>query len=51
MFPLAVMCPVNKCVSSDELPNAVEPDEVFTILSDVIYEWAVKVPPIVRLST
>ena len=30
----AVIFPVNVWVSSDELPNIVEPEDVFTILSD-----------------
>ena len=32
MFPLAVMFPVNKCVSSDESPNCVEPDNCCVVI-------------------
>ena len=47
------MCPINLCISSDELPNTVEPDRVaitMLVTDEVtLYSVAVKEPEIITL--
>ena len=36
--PDDVIAPINVCVSSDEFPNAVDPEDTLIILSDTMYD-------------
>ena len=47
--PEAIKLPVIWCVSSDELPNIVDPEDTLVILSDTMYDWAIRVPEIITL--